>query len=63
MGLQRRAQLHGFWRSMIIVMCVIIGVLIGGCGSNDTATGSKILHYGTTAYGPAMENAGLNPHE
>lgn len=63
MGLQRRAQLHGFWRSMIIMMCVIIGVLIGGCGSNDTAAGSKILHYGTTAYGPAMENAGLNPHE
>lgn len=63
MGLQRRGQLHGFWRSMIIMMCVIIGVLIGGCGSNDTAAGSKILHYGTTAYGPAMENAGLNPHE
>lgn len=63
MGLQRRAQLHGFWRSMIIMMCVIIGVLIGGCGSNDTAAGSKVLHYGTTAYGPAMENAGLNPHE
>lgn len=48
---------------MAVIACVFMAVVISGCGSSNTDGGGKVLHYGTTAYGPAMENAGLNPHE
>lgn len=48
---------------MTILMCLCMAVLAGGCGNSGSESTSKVLHYGTTAYGPAMENAGLNPHE
>ncbi|WP_298706479.1 ABC transporter substrate-binding protein [uncultured Veillonella sp.] len=45
-----------------IVLVSSISVLLLGCGFNSgDDSHKKILHYGTTAYGPAMENAGLNP--
>ncbi|WP_295791120.1 ABC transporter substrate-binding protein [uncultured Veillonella sp.] len=46
------------------LMCLGVAVimLLAGCGvTGEQDGGKKILHYGTTAYGPAMENAGLNP--
>lgn len=55
--------LKGLRRLMAVIACVIMAVVISGCGSSNTDGGGKVLHYGTTAYGPAMENAGLNPHE
>lgn len=58
-----KQQLKGLRRLMAVIACVFMAVVISGCGSSNTDGGGKVLHYGTTAYGPAMENAGLNPHE
>ena len=58
-----KPHLKGLRRLMAVIACVIMAVVISGCGSSNTDGGGKVLHYGTTAYGPAMENAGLNPHE
>lgn len=44
---------------LISLFIVFLGLV--GCGTEEPKH-SKVLHYGTTAYGPAMENAGLNPH-
>lgn len=40
--------------------------LLNGCGSTPPAKNTdagSVFRYGTTAYGTAMENAGMNPHE
>lgn len=49
----------------LIMMIVYVCVLLTGCGSSNDKTVSteKVFHYGTTAYGPAMENNGTNPHD
>lgn len=40
------------------------GLLLTGCGGEKSAqTDEKIFTYGTIAYGVAMENVGINPHE
>lgn len=55
--------------SLLMVGCIFTSILVG-CGSNEeknsgdkTASNEKVFHYGTTAYGPEMGNAGLNPHD
>lgn len=57
---KRGGQMRQFILNSLCVMTTML--MITGCGlmGNDDS-GKKILHYGTTAYGPAMENAGLNP--
>ncbi|MGE1062274.1 ABC transporter substrate-binding protein [Megasphaera paucivorans] len=44
-----------------------IMLLLSGCSQNNSATTSphseKIFHYGTMAYGTAMQDAGINPHD
>lgn len=53
---QRKRQVLVFTLLMSLV------VLLSGCSlTGDSADNKRVLHYGTTAYGPAMENAGLNP--
>ena len=37
--------------------------LLAGCGGSDASAGGKTLVLGTTDYGVAAEDAGLNPHE
>lgn len=55
--------------SLLMVGCICTSILVG-CGSNKekntgdkTTNNEKVFHYGTTAYGPEMGNAGLNPHD
>ena len=47
--------------------CIILTLFIfctAGCGNDKNNAGSeKVFRYGTTAYGPAMQNAGTNPHD
>ena len=47
--------------------CIILALFIfctAGCGNDKNNAGSeKVFRYGTTAYGPAMQNAGTNPHD
>lgn len=53
---QRKRQVVVFTLLMSLV------VLLSGCSLlSDSQDNKRVLHYGTTAYGPAMENAGLNP--
>ena len=44
-----------------------IMLLLYGCSQNNSAVtpphGEKIFHYGTMAYGTAMQDAGINPHD
>lgn len=59
---QQKDISSSWWRRVGVVSMLLISLFVlAGCGSSD-APKEKILHYGTTAYGPAMENAGLNPH-
>ena len=39
------------------------GILLTGCGNNQSAEDKTTFKYGTVAYGVAMENVGTNPHE
>lgn len=58
-------------KSFAIILCAALtAAALTGCGGgnvNNTAVAGdsekKIFNYGTTAYGPEMGNAGLNPHE
>lgn len=55
------------------VLCTALSISIfSACGKDTAGNGSqssvsgegeKVFNYGTTAYGVAMENAGLNPHD
>lgn len=56
-----KQSLRWWWELGILATLGICLLALVGCGS-ETKPAGKILHYGTTAYGPAMENAGLNPH-
>ena len=41
-------------------------LLLSGCGSDTGKTAKeegKVFHYGTMAYGPAMQNASTDPHD
>lgn len=41
-------------------------LLVSGCGSDASKTAKeegKVFHYGTMAYGPAMQNASTDPHD
>jgi len=52
-------------RSCIMLTLVLIISMLAGCGktSSKTETKEKVFNYGTMAYGVAMGNAGLNPHD
>ena len=55
----------------LVVGTVLAAVLLAGCGGSASETKKmetksseeKVFNYGTTAYGVAMENAGMNPHD
>ena len=51
--------------TMLCLFIFIAGLLSTGCGSADKQVNEKekVFRYGTMAYGPAMENAGTNPHD
>ena len=41
-------------------------LLVCGCGSgtgSPAKEAGKVFHYGTMAYGPAMQNASTDPHD
>ena len=53
--------------SLLMVGCIFASILTG-CGNdsekiNMDKENEKVFTYGTTAYGPEMGNAGLNPHD
>ena len=51
------------WISLLCLAVMLLSLLTG-CGGAPAEDGDgKVFRYGTTAYGPAMSNAGLNPHE
>lgn len=57
-------RMERIWKEL--GMAVLIGsiLLLGGCGTKEAAREKgKVFHYGTMAYGPAMQNAGLDPHD
>lgn len=50
----------------LLCLVALLLPLLTACGGKETETGDsgeKVFRYGTTAYGPAMSNAGLNPHD
>lgn len=44
---------------------LLTALLLNGCGPSAVPdkAGESVFRYGTTAYGVAMENAGMDPHE
>ena len=53
--------------TLLMAGCIFASMLTG-CGNNSEKTNidkvnEKVFTYGTTAYGPEMGNAGLNPHD
>lgn len=44
---------------------LLTALLLNSCGSSAAPdkAGESVFRYGTTAYGVAMENAGMDPHE
>lgn len=52
--------------SLLSAAVIISALLLNGCGSSSpakTAGEPSVFRYGTTAYGIAMENAGMDPHD
>ncbi|MFR0076778.1 MAG: ABC transporter substrate-binding protein [Blautia sp.] len=55
----------------ILLSVAMAALTLAGCGggAGDSSTeeggsgGESVFNYGTTAYGVAMENAGMNPHD
>lgn len=47
----------------LTVLLLAAALLVSACGNDPDAGNGKVFRYGTTAYGIAMENAGMNPHE
>lgn len=49
----------------LLLTGVLVAGMLTGCGSatSGKSAAEKVFNYGTTAYGVAMGNAGLNPHE
>lgn len=50
------------------IICFMLSIILGliilsGCGKENSKTTEKVFNYGTMAYGVAMGNAGLNPHD
>ncbi|MDD3158026.1 ABC transporter substrate-binding protein [Anaeromusa sp.] len=46
------------------LMLLVMAALLAGCSnSSGPAAKEKVFRYGTMAYGPAMQNAGTNPHD
>ena len=52
-------------RTIPAALCLLALLLsLTACGKGgEQGTGETVFRYGTTAYGPAMGNAGLDPHE
>lgn len=52
-------------KGYIVLISILIMTMLTGCGKESTNKDSKekIFNYGTMAYGVAMGNAGLNPHD
>lgn len=51
---------------VLALLLTLVGSLIAGCGSSDKQSSQskeKSFTYATVAYGVAMGNAGLNPHQ
>ena len=44
---------------------LLTALLLNGCGPSAAPdkAGESVFRYGTTAYGVAMENAGMDPHD
>ncbi|HIU77598.1 MAG TPA: ABC transporter substrate-binding protein [Candidatus Pelethocola excrementipullorum] len=62
--------LRGRSRILAAVLSTVLSIsMLYGCGSGkdggsaSSNTGEKVFNYGTTAYGVAMENVGLDPHD
>jgi peptide/nickel transport system substrate-binding protein len=52
------------WKKICLTLLLGAAVALSGCGSSPSAQEKgKVFHYGTMAYGPAMQNASLDPHE
>ncbi len=47
----------------LFVLLSMLSLIISGCGENSATDNKETFTYGTVAYGPAMENAGTDPHE
>jgi peptide/nickel transport system substrate-binding protein len=49
----------------LLLTTALVAASFAGCGSSgsSTSTEEKVFNYGTMAYGVAMGNAGLNPHD
>lgn len=68
--MRRRTKVAAF-----LICVAMTAAMFGGCGNaergnepvsasnSSSEDGEKVFRYGTTAYGTAMENAGLNPHD
>lgn len=56
-------------RITAIILSLAMASVLAGCGGKQDAgdqkeaSGESVFRYGTTAYGVAMENAGMNPHD
>ncbi|MBR1419758.1 MAG: ABC transporter substrate-binding protein [Selenomonadaceae bacterium] len=46
-----------------LIGTILLSIFASGCGDQNQQTSEKIFRYGTVAYGVAMENAGLDPHD
>jgi len=47
----------------LLLSAILISMLLAGCGKTTSNKTEKVFNYGTMAYGVAMGNAGLNPHD
>ena len=51
-------------RQILGIVFLCSSIFFAGCSHKEEGgKGEKVFRYGTTAYGPAMENAGTNPHD
>ena len=53
----------GDFMKFLTVLLLVATLLVSACGNDPDAGNGKVFRYGTTAYGIAMENAAMNPHE
>jgi peptide/nickel transport system substrate-binding protein len=52
------------WKKLGLALFLGLVMTLCGCGKDPSAMEKgKVFHYGTMAYGPAMQNAGMDPHD
>lgn len=49
-------------KKKILSAAILLSIFAAGCGEENSSN-EKVFTYGTVAYGVAMENAGLDPHD